>query len=619
LLGIRERRSVPREASRTDGSLLEARMKGARPSVLAFFRRTTQRSVSQLDGVPIWLALPAISLAACLLASQARTLVLPILGEHRWREADTYAVAYNFAHESFDFFHPRMDLTRGRSGITGMEPPILPFVMALAMRVFGDAPSVGRTIVWLTSMLGLVALLALVRRVRDNGLAIAFLFAFALSPLALFELRQIQPDGPTGMIAAIAAFFLFRFARLERRRDYLLGIAAYGLAVLMKGPGIALAPAMWWFACAARRVSLRQFVRRGVGVGVAVALYFPWYRWAHYLTNAYNAGMANFGIDFTVKGIKTAFVDEGRLHNVFWFLYPCYVTNCVLFPALLVGLPAAFQHRTQRVSAAFLLWLLFGSLFLAAFSPHLDSHWYYANLVLVPVSYFVGFGVSEVFRLFARGPRRAQPLVARWAALVVLMTLVLQGLIGDAAGASGAHPDGSWMSEGHLTTLLCTLALTMILAQQISWSWHRATAAALLPFAVYFGIGRATHNALDVLLWRSRRSEEGQFRQRWFRTLRPAVDRYSTRADLFVVNISDTDGTIPQDPFVLYLPLRKGWSEGAETIEKNGFAYYRHAGARFFLTYSTHPLPEEGHLAKLAETSYFRFYCLDPEGCNPVL
>jgi 4-amino-4-deoxy-L-arabinose transferase-like glycosyltransferase len=593
-------------------------MKGSRPSILAFFRRATQSIISQLHGVPIWLALPAISLAASLLAMQAKTLVLPIMGEHRWREADTYAVAYNFAHESFDFFHPRMDLTRGRSGITGMEPPILPFVMAIAMRVFGDAPSVGRVIVWLTSMLGLVALLALVRSVRDNGLSVAFLVAFTLSPLALFELRQIQPDGPTGMLAAIAAFFLFRFARNERRRDYALGIVAYALAVLMKGPGIALAPAMWWFACAARRVSLRQFVRRGVGVGIAVALYFPWYRWAHHLTNAYNAGMANFGIDFTAAGIKKAFVDSDRLHNVFWFIYPCYVTNCVLFPAVLVGLPAAFQRRTQRVSAAFLLWLLFGSLFLAAFSPHLDSHWYYANLVLVPVAYFAAFGLSEVFRLFAHSPRRAQPLVARWAVLVVLVTLALQGIIGESVGTSSARPDGSWMSEGHLMTLLIALALTMIAAQRMSAWWLRTAAVALLPFAVYFGIGRATHNALAVLLSRSRMGQEHQFHQRWFQGLRPVVNRYSTRADLFVVNIPD-DGSIPQDPFVLYLPLRKGWSEGGESIAKNGLLYYQRAGARFFLTYNAHELPEEAHLTKLAETAYFRLYCLDPKGCEPVL
>ena len=73
--------------------------------------------------------------------------------------------------------------------------------------VFGDAPAVGRVIVWLTEMAGLAALLALFRRVRDTGLALGFLLAFAVSPLALVELRQVQPDGPTGMFAAIAAFF----------------------------------------------------------------------------------------------------------------------------------------------------------------------------------------------------------------------------------------------------------------------------------------------------------------------------------------------------------------------------------------------------------------------------
>jgi 4-amino-4-deoxy-L-arabinose transferase-like glycosyltransferase len=597
-------------------------MKATIQSVLGHLR-TLRTFLSWGEGAPLWLAGPAVSLAATLLVAQAKTLRLPIMGEHRWREADTYAVAYNFAHESLDFFHPRMDLTRGRSGITGMEPPVLQFVTGLAMKVFGDAPTVGRVVVWLTGLAGLFALLALTRRARDLGLAIGFLVAFTLSPLALFELRQIQPDGPTVMLAAIAAFFFYRFALEGARRDYGIALVAYAFAVLMKGPGVALAPAMWCFACANRKVTLRQCIARGAGIAVAVLLYVPWYKWAHYLTDAYNGGQANFWLDFSYEGIKTAVSDGDLLHNVFWFIYPVYVTNWVLFPALIVGLPAAFQRKTRLVSSAFLLWLLFGSMFLACFSPRLKSHWYYADLVFVPVAYFVGFGLSEVFRLFASGTSGRGPTVARWAALSVLSTLVLQRLIspvghlgGETVGATAPHAEASWMTDGHLTALLAILALTFVAVQLLSARWLRVTAVVLLPFAVYIGIDRARHAALEVMRWRAHASEEGTFRMRWMRTLRPLVDRYSTRADLFVV--IPADGSIPDDAFYLNLPLRKGWSEGADAVEKNGFAHYTAAGARFFLNFNSHEISSEANLTKIGATSYFRLYCIDPAGCPAI-
>jgi hypothetical protein len=392
--------------------------------------------------------------------------------------------------------------------------------------------------------------------------------------------------------------------------------------VLLKGPGFCFAPAMLWFACAARPVTFKQFFKRGLGVAFAVALYIPWYKWAHYLTDHYNAGIKNFGIDFTFHGIRDALLDQDRLHNVFWFVIPSYSSNWVLFPAFLAGLPAAFQRKTRRVSTAFLLWLVFGALFLACFNTHLDSHWYYANLVLVPMAYFAATAISEALRLFAKGPHRAS-LVSRWAVLVVMVTLVLQRFIAplwhkssETVAAAGPHPEGSWMSEGHLTLLLCLLMLTMILAQRLTLKWLRVVAIVLLPFAAYLGIGRARRNALGVLRWRTHSSDERQFKERWINTLRPTVDRYSTRKDLFVMNIPD--GTIGQDPFPLYLAMRKGWSEDADSIKNNGMAFYRKGGARFFLTYASAEVPEEKGLTKLAGTDYFRLYCIDPNGCEPL-
>ena len=105
---------------------------------------------------PAWLTLPFAALGLYLLGAQIVTLSYPIIGEHAWRQSDVYSVASNFLYEDPDFFHPRIDWTRGRSGVMGMEPPILAYRAGL-MRVYGDDPSVARVTAWSLGMLGLSA------------------------------------------------------------------------------------------------------------------------------------------------------------------------------------------------------------------------------------------------------------------------------------------------------------------------------------------------------------------------------------------------------------------------------------------------------------------------------
>jgi hypothetical protein len=166
------------------------------------------------------------------------------------------------------------------------------------------------------------------------------------------------------------------------------------------------------------------------------------------------------------------------------------------------------------------------------------------------------------------------------------------------------------MGDWHLTALLSLLAMAMAVVQPMSTRQLRAAAVLLLPFAAYLGIGRGQYDALQVLRWRARTSDEREFKERWIDTLRPLVDRYSTRTDLFVV---DND-----NPYWLYLPFRKGWCAEADALKDKGLSEYQRAGARFYLTFNDRTPPRGEILPLLGKTPYFRLYCLDANGCNPL-
>jgi hypothetical protein len=584
--------------------------------LLPRLRTTAERLRARSHDAPIWLAVPALAMVLRLVVAQAGTLVLPIQGEHGWREAVTYSVAYNFTHESFDFFHPRLDITRGRTGINGMEAPVVPFAIGAAMRLFGDAPAVGRVVVWLSGLAGLAAMLGLLRRFRSPALLVAFPLAFFLSPMALFELRQIQPDGVAEMLSAASALFFLRFAEHERRRDYALGMLLFTLGVLAKGPALVLAPAMWWFACADRSLSTRELARRAAPFVVPAALLVAWAAWAHHLTSAFGGGVGEVAIDLDTKRILREAGNQDALGNLFGFVYSSYVSNWVLFPALLAGIVLAMEPPTRRVSAAFLAWLLLGSIYLASYSWRLYTHMYYADIVLVPVTYFTAFALAAVVRLFSR-ETRAPPVVASWSAVVVLISLAAARFVGgpakelsDVVEAADPHPESSWMSTWHLVLLLCLVLGAMLVAAQVSKSVLRWASVLLLPVAAFVGIGRADHDAREVLRWRARTFETAQWKERWIGTLRPLVDRYSTRADLFVVDNNN--------PFWLYLPLRKGWTTEVDELEDSSFFEYRQAGARFFLSYNDRSPPRRMRSPLLGATPYFKLYCLDENGCSPI-
>jgi hypothetical protein len=573
---------------------------------------------SRLDpGSPRWLLYPALGLCAWMLAQQMVTLRAPPLGEHRHREADTYALAYNFRHESADFFHPRIDWNHGRSGIMGMEAPILPWVTSWVMYVFGDDPATARTVFWLCAMAGLVCGVLLLRRAEAAHLAAGFLLMFALSPMALFELRQIQSDGPAAMLALAAAFFFWRSSKRSAPADFAVGMAIFSAAALAKGPALALAPAMWLFSVCGARTTLRAAVRRGLLFLIPLALSLLWLRWARHLNVAYNAGVTYFDIDFTWREIRENLANKALLRHLFEYLLPCYVTHWCLAPAVVVGFAVSFRREHVRLTVPFLAWFACAAAFAAAFADKVERHWYYADVLLPPVCYFGALGLAEVFALFSAGRESTRPHARAWAAFTLLLALSATTLVGGRAsfghwvvGAASEYAKARiWPGE----TGLRLFALAAVLGVALAAVRPRCVRWVALPFlcaALALMVPRAVHDATEALEWRTRRAEWDQFEQRIARA-RSAMDRYSTRRDLIVAD--------DENPWWLWVARRKGWADGTEAIENNGLDHYRKRGGRLlFHVVGGDPVPALRRARPLEVLGDWSIYCIDRGGCRPL-
>ncbi len=557
-----------------------------------------------------WWGLIVLTLCVFLWLHQIGTLAAPIVGQHTWRQADTYSVAYNFHHESANFFYPRIDWNHGRTGVMGMETPVVPYLAHLLMFVIGDGPQTFRLTVWLLCMFGAACGGLLLARGGGRGLALGYCAMLAFSPLFLFEMRQIQPDGPSAMLALAAAFFLHRSAGQPGRRDFVWGVALFSVAALIKVPALAITPAMWLFSVYGAAGGWRRWLKRGAAFVVPVGLAGLWYAWGEHLNQTYNGGYAYFATHVELAALWANLRDGTGLKHIFTYLLPGYVTNWCLAPAVLVGLVVSASKRHRRLGLPFLVWLLATASFLVLFSDRLDAHWYYATPALPPVAYFGALGLERAYTAFVAAWRGERP--APWGGLVVLFATLATFLVGGAPGrggaVTGANVGVTWIAAtGAGALVVCALLAAGLASGRLRLP--RIVCVVVLGLGVASTGLRATHDGREALLHRVGMETWRRFDSRWG-GLRETLDRHSTREDLIVADIAN--------PKALHWAMRKGWAEGTAKHKERGLDYYRKRHARFYLHLASAPLLPELRSAKpLASTDDWKLFCLDRQACIP--
>jgi hypothetical protein len=584
--------------------------------------------IEYLDpGPPRLLLLLAFGLCVALFVLQAGTLKAPISGEHNWRQADTYSTAYNFAFEKADFFHPRIDWSRGRSGVMGMETPTYQYVAGLLMRIFGESTFGGRFVNWILLMGAFAAVGISFRltprdwRARSLGeganplwLPIGIATFAVLSPLVFFEGRQFQPDPAMAALTAIAASFFHTFAKRERPALYAMGAVIYCLAVMTKSPALVAGPAMWMLTFSATpRLRWYQPILRGLPLLVPLVLYRAWDNWAHYLNTAFAGGEAYFAIDLHWDDYLHRIHDPTSLKRFFWFVLPSYSSNWVMFPVLATGLALAFRKGLRAVSVPMFIWLAMGCS-LCAGMERLEWHWYYTFLFMLPLVYFGGVGMAVLFE--GAAAYRDTTLLVRWGtwfmALALLATNWASGGEKHLEGVLGAsQPLGNvgWTSEDGFFALFVLQLVGLALATLFPPGSGQWAARIAIAASCYVAFPRAVYDLTQIFDWRSRRNEWQDFDTDW-KELRRAVDEVSTRNDGFVV-----DGA---NPWFLYLVRRRGFAQFASQLDEPGVPFFTNGGARFYVHFT-----QNGALARSIEGRKpmrsgprWEIFCIDPHGCG---
>ncbi len=117
----------------------------------------------------------------------------PLEVAHNWRQTTVTMVARNFLETDTNILYPRIDIAGEKTGITGMEFPVLNYLIYLLSLVFGYAHWYGRLINLVVSSIGLHYFYKLLRKYSDEKTAFYSTLVLLFS-IWLNYSRKIMPD-----------------------------------------------------------------------------------------------------------------------------------------------------------------------------------------------------------------------------------------------------------------------------------------------------------------------------------------------------------------------------------------------------------------------------------------
>jgi hypothetical protein len=246
-----------------------------------------------------------------------------------WRQADTSAIARNFAAGGVDLLHPRIDWGGDGPGEVEAELQLYPALVALGLRAAGESPWPGQllSLAAVASALALLAF-ALARRFGPVAAWIALVAALASRGVVVAG-TSIQPD-PLAFLLFTAGFLAFlRYLEAPSARTLAAWVALTALAGLVKPTTLELGVAQGVLVLARRRALL---ARPGLWLGWAAVLAIV----AAYLLHARGLYLASGNTFGVLSGGDGKFPTLARLgearrwaalarHAVVWGLGPAAI------------------------------------------------------------------------------------------------------------------------------------------------------------------------------------------------------------------------------------------------------------------------------------------------------
>ena len=315
----------------------------------------------------------------------------PLEVAHNWRQSTVCMAARNFYEIDADIFHPRIDFAEEKTGITGMEFPILNYLIYILSLIFGYDHWYGRLINLVVSSVGVFYFYKLIRKYFNPEIAfnagIILLVSFWLS-----YSRKIMPDTFATSLVLMSIYYGTNYLDKKASLQNILLYVLFGsLGVLSKLP-VGYIWIVFAILIVKQGIKLSSKVKFVIASIIIFLPVFYWYFiWVPHLVEEY--GFWHF---FMGKSLQTGFSETmtylPRVLNHFYETAIRYVA--LIF--LLIGLVFGFIKKQKLLLAIFFLSLLTFTTIILKSGKTFAFHSYYIIPFIPVMALIAANGLQQI-------------------------------------------------------------------------------------------------------------------------------------------------------------------------------------------------------------------------------
>ncbi len=333
--------------------------------------------------------------ALLLLAAAVRLygITNPLNDWNAWRQAETAALARNYAENHLPFLYPEIDWL-GSGAHAEMEFPLFPYFISWLYRLFGFSEVWGRLLTILASVGAVWAIAEIGRKIWNPRIGLLAAAVFAASPLAVYFGRTYMADMTMVCCSTGSIAFLLHWQSDKRDRWIFMAAIALALGVLFKPPCLFVALPLAWIVVT--RAGWRALAKPQFLISVLIVLFpaFLWYRHAHDFYLETGASFMRHFENFTFqKNLLGVWLDPifSKTIAARWNDQVLAFIGTIPFAIGIVRLLFPYRNR------AFLwLWLAGTAVFYLVIPGHHIGHDYYTLLAIPPLALVTAIGCETI-------------------------------------------------------------------------------------------------------------------------------------------------------------------------------------------------------------------------------
>ena len=337
----------------------------------------------------------------------------PLIGHHSWRQADTAAVARNFAEEQANILYPTIDWRGTESGQVECEFPLYQYSVGMLYKVLGVDEMLGRLLSLLLSLAAIAGMYHLAKRIGGVTTGLWAAFFLAIMPLPVFLGRAMMPESLLLAACVYAVLLFMKWTDSRSTWALLLSALCLTLACLLKPPTLYLGLPLAFLALQKdKRKALARPELWAYALFIFVALGL-WYSHAYRIKQdtGLTFGVWEYGSDkWGNWGLVCSweFWDEILVQRI-----PQILLSYLGLPLLIIGLVRPRHSANERV---FSLWFAGMFIFVILVAKGVYVHDYYLLPASIPLAYFMGKAAAWGLA--------AKPSVPKWARISVAICVL---------------------------------------------------------------------------------------------------------------------------------------------------------------------------------------------------